>query len=305
MQSESIIRAIETQEWLEPAEKALKEGLDAAFEEDASHGKPVENALHGVWLGHTLHPALTDIPLGAWTVAFVLDLVEESTGARKYRAGADAALNIGLAGAAAAAVTGLADWKDISKEARRAGLVHGLLNTAATGLFLTSAIRRANGKRGSARAFSYAAFGIAIASAWLGGHLVYANQIGVGRTAGKRPPADFVPVLPVIQLEEDKPHPAEYQGYSLVLVKKGEKIYALADTCTHLGGPLSEGTVEGECIRCPWHGSAFSLETGEVVESPAVRPEVVFDARVQNGHVEVRARKDAGVATGPASASKP
>jgi nitrite reductase/ring-hydroxylating ferredoxin subunit/uncharacterized membrane protein len=299
MEPDSIVKVIEQQDWLEPVEKGLKQGLDAVFEPDAKHGKPIANALHGVWLGHPLHPVLTDVPIGAWSVAFVLDLVEETTGTKKLRRGADAALNIGLAGAVGAAVTGLTDWKDISKEARRIGLVHGLLNTTAAGLYLTSSIHRARGNRNGARALAYAAFGIAFASAWLGGHLVYANQIGVARTPGKRPPADFVPVLAVDQLEEGKPHKADYKGYPFVLVKKGETIYALTDTCTHLGGPLSEGEVEGDCIRCPWHGSVFSLKSGAVVESPAIRPEVAFEARVRDGQIEVRVRKDTGADTGP------
>ena len=286
----------------EASRRKFEQGLDAAFEPDAAVGKPIENALHGVWLGHALHPVLTDIPVGAWTVAFILDILEETTGTRDYRAGADAAVSIGLVGAVGAAVTGLTDWKDISKQARRTGLVHGLLNTAATALYLTSSIQRTRGNRGAARAFAYAAFGISMGSAWLGGHLVYANQIAVQRTAQQKAPENFVPVLPVAELADSKPTKARYQDYPLLLVKKSEKIYALADLCTHLGGPLSEGKLEGDCIRCPWHGSVFSLESGEVIESPAVQPLVVFEARVNAGQIGVRVRKDVGADTGPAHA---
>jgi nitrite reductase/ring-hydroxylating ferredoxin subunit/uncharacterized membrane protein len=299
METDAVIRAIDRQEWLEPIEKGLKQGLDSAFQADTANGKPVENALHGVWLGHALHPVLTDIPVGAWTVACVLDLVEEVTGEKKYQAGADAAINIGLAGAVGAAVTGLTDWKEISQEARRAGLVHGVLNLVSAGLYLCSSLQRAKGKRGWARAFSYAAYGISGASAWLGGHLVYANQVGVERTAGRKPPAEFVPLLPVADLEEGKPRRADHEGYPIVLVKKGERIYALAEMCSHLGGPLADGPVEGDCIRCPWHGSLFSLEDGSVKESPATRPQAVFETRVARGQVEVRLRPDLGTAPGP------
>ncbi len=299
MDTDAVIREIDKQEWLAPIEDSLKKGLDAAFAADTAHGKPVENALHGVWLGHALHPVLTDIPVGAWTVACVLDLVEEVTGERKYRAGADAAINIGLAGAVGAAITGLTDWKEISREARRAGLVHGVLNLISASLYLTSSLQRAKGKRGLARALSYLAYGISGGSAWLGGHLVYANQIGVERTAGRKPPTDFVPLLPVTDLEEGKPRRADHEGYPIVLVKKGEQIFALAEMCSHLGGPLAEGSVEGDCIRCPWHGSLFSLNDGSVKESPATRPQAVFEARVESGQVEVRLRPDVGTAPGP------
>ncbi len=294
MQADDIIRKIEVQEWLSPAEDALKRGLDAVFEPDRQKGKPIENALHGVWLGHALHPVLTDVPIGAWTVALVLDVVEGSSGTRKYRAGADGAIIIGLVGAAGAALTGLTDWKEISVESRRTGLIHGLLNSVATGFYLASSIQRARGKRSGARWLAYVGYGITMGAAWLGGHLVYANQIGVERTAGKRPPVDFVPVMAVAELPDEKPRRAEYQGYPIVLVKKANTIYALADLCSHLGGPLSEGQVEGDCIRCPWHGSLFSLENGAVIESPATRPQIAFEARVRGGQIEIRANQTCG-----------
>ena len=291
MGPESILHAIEAQDWLQPAEDGLKEGLQSIFAGDTDRGKPIENALHGVWMGHPLHPVLTDIPVGAWSVVCILDAIEAATGATKFQAGADAALNIGIAGAVGAAVTGLTDWKDISKEARRAGLVHGILNTAALGLYVASSVQRGANKRGSARFLSFMAFGISMSAAWLGGHLVYADQIGVGRTPGSKAPADFIPVAAWEDLLEGKPYQADCEGYPVVLVKKGDSVYALSDTCTHLGGPLSEGTVEGDCIRCPWHGSLFSLSNGAVEESPATRPLVTFETRVVQGKIEVRAQK--------------
>lgn len=294
MPTDAIIRKIEEQDWLQPAEDALKKGLDAAFEPDRKHGKPIENALHGVWLGHALHPVLTDLPVGAWSVAFILDAIEETTGARKYRAGADAAVTIGIAGAAGAVLTGITDWKEISQEARRTGLVHGLLNLAAMGLYVASAVQRSRKKRNSARLFSYVAYGLTFGSAWLGGHLVYANQIAVERRSGGTPPEDFVPVLPIADLPDSKPTRVDVKDFPILLVKKGDRIFALSESCSHLGGPLSEGELEGDCIRCPWHGSLFSLTDGEVIESPATRPQVAFEARVRDGQIEIRARHDAG-----------
>jgi nitrite reductase/ring-hydroxylating ferredoxin subunit/uncharacterized membrane protein len=290
-QSDPIAKALQGQDWLEPVEQTLKKGLDGVFQPDTARGKPVENALHGVWLGHPLHPVLTDIPLGAWSITFILDLIEDVSGDRKYQAGAAASLTVGLGGAAAAAATGLTDWKEIDQDARRTGLVHGLLNTVALSLYVTSAVQRARGKRGSAKAFSYLAYGVAMGSAWLGGHLVFTNQIGVARAPLQEPPPDFVPVLPLDQLEESKPRKVEHNGYPLLLVRKGQKVYALTETCTHAGGPLSEGKLQDGCIRCPWHGSLFSLENGEVKEGPAVHPEIAFETRVSGNQIEVRMRK--------------
>jgi nitrite reductase/ring-hydroxylating ferredoxin subunit/uncharacterized membrane protein len=291
MPENAALELINQQDWLQPIEETLQQALQAAFKPDTAHGRPVENALHGVWLGHPLHPVLTDIPLGAWTVAFILDLKEEFTETRAYASGADASVKIGLLGAAGAAITGLTDWKDVYGKPRRRGLVHGLLNLTATTLYLTSAIQRSRGKRGWGRGLAYAGFGVVVASAWIGGNLVYADRLGVEHASDAEQPEDFVPVLPAAELEEGKPRRAQHGDYPLVLVKKGEAIYALAEICTHMGGPLAQGAVEGDCIRCPWHGSVFRLDNGAVVESPATQPQAAFEARVREGQIEVRLRR--------------
>lgn len=291
MAPEVTLPSIAGQTWLEPLEEGLQKGLAAAFRPDALRGKPVENALHGVWLGHALHPALVGIPLGAWTVACVLDLVEETTGERHLRRGADLAVAVGLAGAAGAAVTGLTDWKDVDGPPRRTGMAHALLNVAATGLYVASAVQRHRRNRGAGRWLAYAGFGLSLAASWLGGHLVFADRIGVEHKAAAEPPSDFVAVAKLSDLPEGKPHRVTHQDYPLVLVRQGQRILALAEICSHLGGPLSEGTVEQDCIRCPWHGSLFALRDGEVIESPATRPQAAFEARIHGDQVEVRLRQ--------------
>jgi nitrite reductase/ring-hydroxylating ferredoxin subunit len=297
MAPETTLPSIAKQTWLEPLEEGLQKGLAEAFKSDALRGKPVENALHGVWLGHPLHPALVGIPLGAWTVAFVLDLVEEATGERHLRRGADLAVAVGLAGAAGSAVTGLTDWKDVQGPPRRTGMVHALLNITATALYVASAVQRKRRNRGAGRALAYAGFGLSMTASWLGGHLVFSDQIGVEHKAAAEAPSDFVPVARLTDLSEGKPHRVSHQDYPIVLVREGERVFALAEICSHLGGPLSEGTVEGECIRCPWHGSLFRLEDGEVVESPATRPQSAFEARIHGDQIELRLRSNVIEAT--------
>jgi nitrite reductase/ring-hydroxylating ferredoxin subunit/uncharacterized membrane protein len=282
---------IEAQTWLKPAEDSLKKGLDKLFEKDTKRGKPVENALHGVWLGHPLHPVLTDLPIGAWCVAFVLDVAGLCGETKKFQPGADAAVNIGIAGALAAAAAGITDWKEISLEARKTGMVHGLLNSAALACYIASSLQRSKNNRTAAVISAGVGLAIIAASSWLGGHLVYASQIGVERTPGAKPPEDFTDVAKLSDLQESKPFKADCAGYPIVLVRQGSRVYALSEVCTHLGGPLSEGTVEGDCIRCPWHGSTFELETGEIQESPAVRPRVSFEVRVVDDQIAARVRR--------------
>src|SRR5690348_1308534 len=142
MTTHTPVEALEQQDWLEPVEGALQKAVGAAYESAGPAGRHVKNFLHGKWLGHPLHPVLTDVPLGAWTTALALDCA--SNGDPGMRRAATFALGVGLAGAVGAAVTGLTDWSETGGSARRAGLVHGLLNVTATALMATSFIARKN-----------------------------------------------------------------------------------------------------------------------------------------------------------------
>ncbi len=287
MSTEGNVGFIARQEWLNPAEEALQKTVHKAFQSAGPGGRKVKNFLHGTWMGHPLHVALTDVPIGSWTTAVALDLLEMTTGRREFGAGADAAIGFGILGAVGAAITGLTDWQDVDPPARRIGLVHALLNTGTLGLFATSLATRRN-SRTTGRLLAIAGLGLGAMAARLGGQLVYDERIGVDHTAGAQLPEDWVAVLPEAELVEGQPRKAEAAGAAVVLVRRGQRILALAETCTHLGGPLAEGTVEGDIIQCPWHASRFSLEDGSVVDGPAVHPAPCFEARVRDGQVEVR-----------------
>src|SRR5213076_86685 len=129
--------------------------------------------LHGVWLRHPLHPVFTDIPIGAWTTGLALDAVAARTNDEATRRAADVAIAVGLAGAAGAAVTGLTDWSETDGRSRRTGLIHGLLNIAATTLYAAAYVLRRNGSRGTGRTCALAGYGVALGAAWFGGDLVY------------------------------------------------------------------------------------------------------------------------------------
>ena len=125
-------------------------------------------------------------------------------------------------------------------------------------------------------------------AAYLGGHLVFKEKIGVDHTADYSPPEDFVPVLAEAELRESELLRVAANGMPVLLVRRGQRIYAIAETCAHLGGPLSEGKLEDTAVRCPWHGSRFSLEDGRVLEGPSVHAQPVLDVRVRDGQIEVR-----------------
>lgn len=288
---ERAIATIERQGWLDPLADALARGVAAAFRSGGAAARKLKNVLHGTWLGHPLHPALTDVPIGAFAVALVLDTLDDRKG-RRYGAGADAAIVTGLAGAVAAAMTGITDWQHTDAGARRTGLVHGSLNTLATILYGTSLVLRRRGARDEGRAVALGGFATLLASAYLGGALVYHHRIGVDHAPDGAGPHGFVPVLSASELHEGRPQRVELDGIPVVLVRRGDRIAALAETCAHLGGPLSEGTVEDGSIVCPWHGSRFALDDGRVLDGPATFPEPCFEARIRAGHIEVGRRLD-------------
>jgi nitrite reductase/ring-hydroxylating ferredoxin subunit/uncharacterized membrane protein len=290
--SESIIR----QDWLEPVETGLQKAVSTTFESAGEAGQKTQNFLHGTWIGHPLHVILTDIPLGAWSAAMVFDAIDAATGNDDLGVAADACIGFGLIGALGAAVTGLTDWHQIDPPARRLGLVHGLLNLAGTALFTASFFKRRAGSRTAGRALSSAGYLVAALSAQLGGDLVYDQRIGVDHAPAQGLPKDFTRVLAESDLQEATPTRAEHNGLPILLVKRGQQIFAIAETCSHLGGPLSEGKLEDNTIQCPWHGSQFSLEDGSVVNGPAVHPQPCLEARIRDGQIEVRSsRRDRAI----------
>lgn len=291
MPAEQLVRTLGDQESLDALATPLQEAIRSLFASAGAAGREAKDFLHGKALGHPLHPALIELPVGAWTLAAILDALEVA-GLRREDRFADTAIKIGLVGAVGAAVAGATDWSETDGRAKRIGLAHGVMNLAATGLYVLSLpLRRRSRSKGIA--LSMTAFGLAMSSAYLGGHLTYGEQIGVDHTATAEQgtPKEFVGVLDAGELAENKPAKVTAEGVAIVLVKQGDAIYALRDACTHLGGPLSEGTIEDDSIRCPWHGSRFCLKDGRVLDGPAVFPERVFEVRVREGRIEVRAQE--------------
>lgn len=293
MNQKKVIDFITEQDWLDTTGDAVQPAIIKAFKAGGKTGNSIKNFLHGTWLGHPLHPVITDVPIGAWTAATVLDGLE-LCGEKKYTPGADAAIAVGLVGAVGAAVTGLTDWTGTTKERRKIGLMHGILNVGATALYLTSfLLRKRKASRGTAIGLSMLGYGVSAAAAYLGGHLVYSEQTGVDHTATAAVyPKDFIAVLKENELVENTMKCVQADEVRVLLVKKNGEIFAIAHTCSHLGGPLSEGDLLDNCrVRCPWHGSVFSLEDGSVVDGPATEPQPKFEVRVNNGQIEVRLQK--------------
>ena len=247
----------------------------------------LKDVLSGSWLGHPLHPVLTDLPIGALTASTLVDVLGGAEGGSV----ADTLTLIGLASVAPTALAGLSDWTDTVGEERRLGLIHALANAGSSALYAAAFLSRRGGSRGASRLFSLAGLAVLSASGYIGGHLVLARGIGVDHTVFDEAPSDWTAVADETELGEDTPHVADAGGYAVFLYRHAGTVYALADRCTHAGGPLHEGEVDADlCVTCPWHGSAFRLADGSVVRGPASAPEPAFDTRVNDGRVEVRLR---------------
>lgn len=278
--------AVESQTWLDRLSDPLQRFVQKFYGSPRRIG--LKKTLNGVWLGHPLHPLLTDIPLGSWSATLLFDGIWLSAENPEMARAADLTLFVGLCGAGASAVTGLTDWSDTDATDRRIGMLHGLLNGGATVINLASLVARRLGRRRTGITLSTLAYLVGAFSAYLGGDLVFAKGIGVNHGAWEGGSDDFVAVMNVSDLPERKLTRVEAAGISVVLWKEDQIISALAATCSHLGGPLDEGTCEDGIVTCPWHGSRFSLCDGSVVQSPAVYAQPTFAVRVHNNQIEVR-----------------
>jgi nitrite reductase/ring-hydroxylating ferredoxin subunit/uncharacterized membrane protein len=240
--------------------------------------------LSGSWLGHRLHPLLTDIPLGTWMSASILDLV----GGRARRTSAQRLVGIGILASIPTAAAGLSDWHDTHGAEKRVGVTHALANATGLTFQLASWRERRRGHWFRGATLSAVGGACAIVGGYLGGHLVFTQGVGVDHEV----PAPDVPewrrVCAVDELAERQPHGVTVNGACIALVKRGTVVNAMAAVCPHAGGPLDEGTVTEAGLRCPWHGSEFALHDGGVMRGPATSPQPVYDARLRDGYVEIR-----------------
>jgi nitrite reductase/ring-hydroxylating ferredoxin subunit/uncharacterized membrane protein len=269
----------------EPLSRAVRRAYEAA----GPSGQRAKNALHGVWLRHPLHPVLTDVPLGAWTTALVLDVAAATNRDRGMERAADVAVCVGLCGAVAAAVAGLTDWSETGGRARRTGLVHGLLNITATAFYTTGYALRRNGSRAAGQTCTLAGYAVALSAAHLGGDLVYGQRIGVTHAAIEAP-EDFTVVGSSSDVPDDSMRRFMMDGAEILVVRQHGRLSALAHPCAHLGGPLSEGTLKEGSVVCPWHGSEYALADGCVINGPSTHDQPVLEVREREGRIEVKAR---------------
>ena len=248
---------------------------------------PLKDALSGTWIGHALHPLLTDVVIGSWTSATVLDLI----GGEETARAAERLIGVGIVAYGPTALTGWSDWADsesVDADVRRVGLVHATVNGIAFGLYAASLASRRRGRRGLGVALALAGAGVMSAGGHLGGHLAFRLGVGVDQTVFDPGPDEWTQALPLDELDGCEPASVQVGDTPVLLVHDGDDVFALHDRCSHRGCSLADGDVADGAITCPCHGSRFDLRTGAIRQGPATAPQPVLEARTRAGRVEVR-----------------
>jgi nitrite reductase/ring-hydroxylating ferredoxin subunit/uncharacterized membrane protein len=271
--------------WLDNVATIMERAFEPLLGQNSPRGP--RDLLYGVWLGHPLHAAVVTVPVGAWSTAMIFDLLGEERAA-------DLTLGLGLLSAAGAVVTGAAQWQDTTNQEtpRRLGALHALLNAAASGLMAGSWLLRRQGQRKAGVALSTLGLGVNLTSAWIGGEIAYDLGIGVNHAAFQHPPEDWTDVAALDDLVDGKPRRVAVKGTPVLLLRQGDRIRAIGATCTHLGGPLDKGAIEGETVTCPWHRSVFSLDDGALIHGPATSPVAAYEVRIEGGRIAIRANAE-------------
>lgn len=254
--------------------------------------RSLADLLHGIWLGHPLHPLLTDIPIGAWTFATLFDglsLVASSRrGRRQAEDAADFLMGLGVASAVPTAIVGITDYSAIKEDAAAIGALHGAMNGLSLLVYAGSVVARRRRHRETGIILGLAGMSLSTFAAWLGGELIYRKRVGVNHAETPEKPEMWTAILPENELVEARPKRIEYEDQPVLLYRRGGTVYALSAVCSHAGGPLDEGTFYDGCVQCPWHDSVFELSDGHIVHGPATTPQPTYRARIEGGQVEIR-----------------
>jgi nitrite reductase/ring-hydroxylating ferredoxin subunit/uncharacterized membrane protein len=270
---------------------------------DSDGARDIVDLLHGSRLGHPVHPAIVHLPIGAWVFSALFDGLALATRSRQSAQTADTLLALGTLAALPVALSGAADFSAADDTALPEIALHALLNDAAIGLYLLSLGARRSGHRARGTLFSSIGLACVVASASIGGDLVYRKRVGVNHSALAPGLDGWTHVLGASELPEGKPHRVAVNGVGVLLYRDADAIHAIGADCMHAGAPLEEGRVSGHCLECPWHQSVFDLRDGSVVHGPATQPQPRYLARQREGRIELRrlgATTDAEPETRPA-----
>ena len=276
---------------MEGVADAVHNAVGAAYGVLGAPGRTLKDLLYGTKaLGHPLHPTITDLPMGAWTVGVVLDYVGRATHLVPPQAG-DIGLAVGIVAALGAVATGYTDFYNTYGQERRYGLTHAAIMTTSTIVMIVSlGVRWLGGGEGTWLAIGLATVGLLLTfgGAYFGGHLTFGFGTVVNHLAFVEGPDHFVDVGAPADFSEGTMHVVDAGGMPALLARLDGRIYGIADVCSHAGGPLHEGKRAGDVVTCPWHGSRFCLRNGQALSGPATFDQPTLDVQEEDGIVKVK-----------------
>jgi nitrite reductase/ring-hydroxylating ferredoxin subunit/uncharacterized membrane protein len=277
----NILDKVELADRLDRIGDPLRRGVQAVL-----RGR-LRDGLQGVWLGHPLHPAMVELPIGAWVGAAVLDAVPGTGPAATVLVG------VGTAAAVPTAAAGLTDWASLSNEQRRVGLVHATANSIAVWLYAGSLAARLSGRRRLGKRLAYAGFGAAGLGAYIGGHLTYRQAAQVNHAVPflRQIPDGWHDLCDEHEVVEGRTIVRRIGEVPVLLARTDRVVTALVERCAHQTGPLGDGKVVqingADCVECPWHGSTYRLADGVVMRGPAGSNQPLLRTRVLSGRIQV------------------
>ena len=280
---EPAIEAVEAAEFLDEPGKAIGKRVRDALSPGA-----LRDALSGTWVGHAIHPLMTDVVIGSFISATLLDVL----GGDDDGAASERLIAIGAAAYGPTALTGLVDWADteaVDDGIRRTGLVHAAANSSALTLYLASLRLRRRGHRGAGKAFGLLGAFVLGFGGFLGGHLSFAKGVGPDQTVFDPGPDEWTAV-PDTELSEGEPVRVVVDDTPVLVVRRGDRTLAIHDRCSHRGCSLAAGEIEGDEVVCACHGSRFDLTDGSLKRGPATAPQPAFEVREREGRIELRRR---------------
>ncbi len=251
-------------------------------------GRNVADVLHGKQLGHPLHPLLTDITIGSWTLGALFDVLGFLTRSPSSRKAADRLITLGTISAVPTALAGITDFSGIKQDSAGHGMAHGIINSLALFFFWRSMKNRSRNHHLTGFFYSTLGLGLMTLGAWLGGDLVYNHRVGVSHVPEEKVADDWTSILAANELKANKPQVVKVKKQPILLTKQGRNISAISAICSHAGGPLEEGSFRDGCVQCPWHGSVFNLTDGHVVHGPATFEQPHYQTRITDGQIEIR-----------------
>ncbi|HXK61962.1 MAG TPA: nitrite reductase (NAD(P)H) small subunit [Acidobacteriota bacterium] len=288
MKDTTIEKNLKEVRGLDSASETISRGIHNAVLEGGEPARKVADVLHGTWLGHPLHPALTDFVVGAFSFGTLFNLMGGELNATIART----LIKAGAIAAVPTALSGATDYSTVARRAMNTALVHGGLNAAALVLYLLS-LRNGGRPSGKSKLLSTLGFGVMFVSAGLGGKMTYQYRVGVNKAEQPDGPIEWTRVLGASGLIDNQAKRVTVEDADVMLYKRDSTVYAIGAVCPHEGGPLEKGTIfekgdDGLCVECPWHQSVFALEDGRVIHGPSTYRVPAYDARIREGQVEIR-----------------